>query len=80
MKKNHVGFMEDDTIYQTHMEESHMADALNNLDNAVTLDATNLTNLTITKSKLSEQLKVELYQNKVLTDLLNKMICGVTSV
>ena len=46
MNKKRIGFMADDTIDQTHVDKSHMGDVLNNLDNAVTSDATNLTNLT----------------------------------
>ena len=34
-----------DITDQLHVEESHMADALNNITNAVTSDKTNLTNL-----------------------------------
>ena len=30
-------------------------------------------------TNLVEQLKVELYQKKVLTDLLSKILCGVTA-
>ena len=56
-----------------------MSDALNKLANAVTLDATNLTNLTMENSNLAGKLKVVLSQNKVLTDLLIRKICGVTS-
>ena len=56
-----------------------MDDVLNNLANAVTSESTNLTNLTTTNTKLVEQLKVSLDQNKVLTDLLIKNICGVTA-
>ena len=50
-----------------------MVYALNNLANAVTSDATNLTNLTIAKSNPEEQLKLSLAQNKVLIDLLRKI-------
>ena len=56
-----------------------MYNALNNLANAITSDTNNLANLTITNYKLTEQLKVTLSQNKVLTDLLRKYICGVTA-
>ena len=61
------------------MEESHVANALNNFSNTITSDATNLTNLTFTNAKLVEQLKVALSQNKVLTELLIKKIWGVTA-
>ena len=56
-----------------------MDDVLNNLANAVTSESTNLTNLTTTNTKLVEQLKVSLDQNKVFIDLLIKNICGVTA-
>ena len=54
------------------MEEAHIYDTLNNLSNVITSDAFNLVNLTFSNSKLAEQLKVALAQNKGLTDLLNK--------
>ena len=79
LKKKHVGFVLDDTIYQPHEKEAHMADALKNLENSLTSDAANLTKLTTTNAKLAEQLKAELAQNKVLTDLHIKTICSVTS-
>ena len=78
LNKKHVGFMVDDTIDQPHVGEAHMTDALNNLANAVKSDTTNLTTLKMTNSKISEQLKVALSQNNVLTDFLRKKICGVT--
>ena len=56
-----------------------MYNALNNLANDITSDTNNLANLTITNYKLTEKLKVTLSQNKVLTDLLRKYICGVTA-
>ena len=71
--------MADDTTDEPHVEEAHMADSLNNLVNAVTSDATKLTNLTFSNANLVEQLKVGLSQNKVLADLLSKNICGVTA-
>ena len=71
--------MGDGNTDQTHVEEAHIAAALSNLSNAATLDATNLTNLTMTNTKLAEKIKVELAQNKVFTDLLSKNICGVTA-
>ena len=55
-----------------------MFDVFNNLANAVTLDASNLANLTLKKSKLAVQIKVSLSQKKLLTDLLSKAICGIT--
>ena len=64
--------MANDTTDQPHVEETHMADVLNNLTNSVTSDTTNLTNLTMTKSKLAVQLRVAIAQNKVLIDLLRK--------
>ena len=57
------------------MEEAHIAAALSNLSNAATLDATNLTNITKTNTKLAENINMELAQNKVPTDLLS----GVTA-
>ena len=69
----------DDTTDLTHVEETHMTDALNKLANAVTSNTTNLTNLIMKNIKLAEQLKAELAQNKVLTYLLNKKIFGVTA-
>ena len=50
-----------------------MANAIKNLDNAVTSDVTNVTNLRMTNAKLAEQLRVELALNKVIIDLLRKM-------
>ena len=67
MDYNHVGFVVDDTTDLTHVEETHMTDALNKLANAVTSNTTNLTNLIMKNIKLAEQLKAELAQNKVLT-------------
>ena len=52
LNKKHVGFVADGTTYYPHVEEEQMADALNNLVNAVASDATNLTNLKMTNSKL----------------------------
>ena len=57
--------MADNITGQPHVKEAQMANALNNLTNAVTSDTTNLANLAMTKSKLAEQLKVALAQ-KVL--------------
>ena len=79
MKKKHVVFMVDDTTDQTHVEESHMADSLNNPSNAITSYTTNLTNIKLTNNNLEEKIKVEISQNKVLTDLLRKKINGVTA-
>ena len=59
--------MADKTTDQPHMKEANMVDALNNIANAVTSDATNLANLTTANAKLAKQLKVELAQNKVRT-------------
>ena len=70
--------MADDYIDQPHVEESHMYNSLNNLANSVTSDATNLAKLTMKNANLKEQLKVALAQNRMLTDLLRKTICGVT--
>ena len=50
-----------------------MANAIKNIDNAVTSDVTNVTNLRMTNAKLAEQLRVELALNKVIIDLLRKM-------
>ena len=58
--------MVDYTTYQPHMEEAHMANALNNLTNFITSEATNLTNLTMKNTYLEEQINVALAQNKVL--------------
>ena len=55
LNKKHFGFVADDTTDHPHMEEAHMANALEKPANAVTSDATKLTNLTTTKSKLAEQ-------------------------
>ena len=71
--------MADNTINHPHLEERHMTDVLNNLTNAVTSDASNLTNLTLTNTKMAEKLKVALTQNKVLTELLSKTLWGVTA-
>ena len=49
--------MVDDATYHPHVEEAHISNALNNLSNAITSDTSNLTNLTLTNSKLAEQLK-----------------------
>ena len=68
--------MADDTTDEPHVEEAHMADSLNNLVNAVTSDATKLTNLTFSNANLVEQLKVGLSQNKVIIDLLSRKIFG----
>ena len=65
--------MADDTTDQTHLEEAHMNDALNNLTNSVTSYATNLTNSKMTNSKILEQLNVVLAKNKVLKDVLSKI-------
>ena len=54
-----------------------MAQGLNNLANSATSYATNLTNSTTENAKMGEQIKVELSQNKVLTYLLIKYICGI---
>ena len=35
LKKRHVGFVSDYTTDYPYMEEAHMADALNNLSNAI---------------------------------------------
>ena len=43
--KKHVKFVADETTDQTHVEESHMVDALNNLSNTITSDETSLINL-----------------------------------
>ena len=58
MKKKHAVFMPGDATYQPRVKESHVADELNNLANAVTLYAINLTKLTLINAKLKEQLKV----------------------
>ena len=39
--------MSDETTDQPHVDESHMSDALSNLANAITSDATNLKKLTM---------------------------------
>ena len=65
-----------ETTDQPHVEESHMANAVNNLANNVTSDTTNLTYLTFTNAKLAEQINVAISQNKVLTELLKtNMYC-----
>ena len=71
--------MEDDTTDKPHVEEAHMAVALNNLDKIVTSDTTNLAQLTMKMAKLAEQLQVALAQNNMLTDLLSKNIWDVTA-
>ena len=73
--------MADDTTNQTHVEEAHIANALNNLAHTVTSDTTNHTKLTLTNANMAEQLNVALSQNKVLTDLLRKNVrCQSNSV
>ena len=56
-----------------------MDDTLKNLANVITSDATNLTNLTMANDNLTKQLNETLAQNKFLTDLLIKNICGVAA-
>ena len=72
LKKEHAVFMADDNTDHSHVEEEHMADALNKLANTITSDATNLTNLTLTNTNMVEQIKVAQPQNKVLTYLPRK--------
>ena len=69
--------MADKTTDQPHMEETKIIDAPNNLTNNVTSDETTLINLISLNFKLSGQLKVLLPQNKVLTELPRKKICGL---
>ena len=71
--------MTDDATYHPHVEEAHMVNALKNLVNAITSDASNLANLALTNTNLVEQLNLELDQNKVLTDLLSTNKCDVTT-
>ena len=78
LNKMHVVFSAK-KIDQPHVKEANMDDALKNLANGITSYATNLTNLKTANAKLSVQLKVELSQNKVLTELINKKICNVTA-
>ena len=58
--------MSDKTIDQTHVEEEKISDVMNNLTNAVTSDATNPTNSTTKKYKLSEKIMVALVPQKFL--------------
>ena len=71
--------MADDTIYHPHMEEAHMAVTLNNRAKIIPSDTTKLTNLIMANYNLAGKVKAKLAQNKVLTDLLRKNICGVTT-
>ena len=71
--------MANETSDHPHVEEAHMVNVLNNPDNTVTSDETNLTSLTTVTSKLPEQLNVALFQNKVFTDLLSKKIFDVAA-
>ena len=81
LNKKHVEFMADDTTNQTHVEEAHIVNALNNLSHTVTSDTTNHNKLTWTNANMAEQLNVALSQNKVPTDLLRKnMRCHSNAV
>ena len=71
--------MADGTTYQPDVDEEQMDDPLNNLTNTITSYATNLANLSIENDKLAEQLNLSLAQNKILTDLLSRKICGISS-
>ena len=57
-------FMADGTTNHPHVEEAHLANAMNFFFNAITLDASNLNNLTLTNTKLEEQLKVAISQKQ----------------
>ena len=78
-KKKYVIFLADETptTDHTHVEEEKMDDALNNLSSTVTSEANNLTNITMENAKLTEQINMVMAQNKALTNLLSKKICGL---
>ena len=61
----------------SHMEEAHIYNALNNLANSVTSGAINLTNLTMTNSKLEERLRWN-YPKKSAHRPTEKILCGAT--
>ena len=64
LNKKHVRFLVDETSItdKPNVQEAQMTDALNNLANEVTSDATNITNITTVNDKLTERLKVSLSQ------------------
>ena len=61
------------------MVEAKMDDGLNNLTSTVASEITNLRNITTVNAKLAGKIKVELYKNKVLTNLLSKNVCGLSA-